>query len=88
MTQWTVCTDCGRGFLRDVEWKRRCVPCWKSAKAAEMPQRYAPQPPPLPIPPDMLRRLLQLCHPDKHGNSEAATVATQFLLRLRQESKQ
>lgn len=25
------------------------------------------------------RRLLQLCHPDKHSNSEAATLATQWL---------
>jgi hypothetical protein len=27
--------------------------------------------------------LIQLCHPDKHRNSEAATVATQWLLNQR-----
>jgi hypothetical protein len=31
----------------------------------------------------MLRRLIQLTHPDKHGGSEAATIATQFLLKLK-----
>lgn len=29
---------------------------------------------------EMLRRLIQLCHPDKHGGSVAATTATQWLL--------
>ena len=33
--------------------------------------------------PDMLRRLIQLCHPDKHGNSEAANTATRYLLELK-----
>ncbi len=36
-----------------------------------------------PIAPDMLRRLIQLCHPDKHAGSEAAATATRFLLELR-----
>lgn len=35
------------------------------------------------IPPAILRRLLWLCHPDRHGNSEAATVATAWLLAQR-----
>lgn len=35
------------------------------------------------IPPDILRRLLWLCHPDRHGNDEAATVATAWLLAQR-----
>ena len=30
-----------------------------------------------------LPRLIQLCHPDKHGNSAAATELTQWLLKLR-----
>ena len=30
-----------------------------------------------------LTSLLQLCHPDRHGNSESATRATQWLLELR-----
>ncbi len=42
--------------------------------------------PPLAMPAidkDMLRRLIQLCHPDKHGNSQAATEATTWLLKQR-----
>ena len=35
------------------------------------------------IPPDMLKRLIQLAHPDRHGGSVAATVATQWLLGQR-----
>jgi hypothetical protein len=32
----------------------------------------------------MLLRLLQLCHPDRHNGSEAATIATRWLLSLRE----
>jgi hypothetical protein len=31
----------------------------------------------------MLRRLIQLCHPDKHGGSAIATEATSWLLKQR-----
>jgi anti-sigma-K factor RskA len=37
------------------------------------------------IEPEMLARLIRLCHPDKHGNgSEASTTATQWLLAQRE----
>ena len=32
---------------------------------------------------EQLPRLLLVCHPDKHGNSQAATKATQWLLEVR-----
>ncbi len=35
------------------------------------------------IPPEMLRRLVRLCHPDRHGQSEAANQATAWLLAQR-----
>jgi hypothetical protein len=35
------------------------------------------------IPADMLKTLIMLCHPDKHGGKESATRATQYLLSLR-----
>ncbi len=38
---------------------------------------------PAPIPPEMLRRLIHLCHPDKHQSSEAANIATRYLLALK-----
>ncbi len=31
----------------------------------------------------MMRRLLQLCHPDKHHGSEAANIVTKWLLNIR-----
>jgi predicted amidophosphoribosyltransferase len=35
----------------------------------------------MPIPPnDMLRRLILLCHPDKHNGSQASVAATMWLL--------
>lgn len=35
------------------------------------------------IPPDVLKKLLHLAHPDKHGGSKIATEATQWLLSMR-----
>lgn len=38
------------------------------------------------IPSDQWRRLVQLCHPDRHDNSDVATEATRWLLENRPES--
>jgi hypothetical protein len=35
------------------------------------------------IPPDMLKRLIRLCHPDRHNNSELANEVTKWLLDQR-----
>lgn len=32
---------------------------------------------------ELLPALIQLCHPDRHGNSQAANRATQWLLKTR-----
>ncbi len=37
------------------------------------------------IPPEMFRKLLMLCHPDKHGGSETAAEVTRWLLEQRQK---
>lgn len=37
----------------------------------------------LAIPDDMLPRLIRLCHPDRHGNSESSNKATAWLLAQR-----
>ncbi len=42
---------------------------------------------PPPIPPEMLRRLVRLCHPDRHDGSEAANVATAWLLAQRDRAE-
>jgi hypothetical protein len=47
-----------------------------------------PQPAPIVhsgIPENMFRKLLMLCHPDKHNNSPLATEVTQWLLEQRKE---
>ena len=82
-------------FSRDPNerWKTLCLPCWKekfgkqSTKATQTPP---PPPPkviirevPAPIPSDMLSRLIRLAHPDRHDNSEAANIATAWLLSQR-----
>lgn len=33
--------------------------------------------------PEWIKRLIRLCHPDKHGNSKLATEMTQWLLSMR-----
>ncbi len=40
-----------------------------------------------PIPPELFRKMLMLCHPDKHGNSETAKEVTLWLLEERKKSK-
>lgn len=38
------------------------------------------------IPPDKLKVLIQLAHPDRHGNSQAANDATVWLLSQRKKA--
>lgn len=96
----STCPECGDRFEKDAPWKKTCMPCWKESKRAEhdellelreevaehrrllsqiLAERKAAA-----ISPDMLARLIRLCHPDKHGNSEAANTATQWLLAQRE----
>lgn len=35
------------------------------------------------IEPEMLKRIIMLCHPDRHDQSEASKKATQFLLDMK-----
>ena len=85
-----LCPSCQtRTFTQDAPWKLLCVTCYLELNPSK---RRTPEPVPVvasacPVPPDMLRRLIQLCHPDRHANSEAATTATRYLLALRKEAK-
>jgi hypothetical protein len=95
MQEVAYCTKCGGDFERDSNerWRKLCLPCYKQKKRAEETsyQQKAPPPPPQikivyrdrPIPKDILDRLIRLCHPDKHDNSEMATKITQWLLEQR-----
>lgn len=39
----------------------------------------------MPIPPEMFRKLLFLCHPDKHEGSEMSSEVTRWLLEERRK---
>ncbi len=78
-----VCPTCkARTFLQDAPWKLQCVTCYLARKGKTAPTARAVATAE-PIPADMLRRLVQLCHPDRHGNSEASNTATRYLLALK-----
>ena len=94
-----TCPNCGDRFHKDQPWKKTCLPCWKESKRAERDEllelreevaehrrllrEALAQKAAVRIPAEMLARLVRLCHPDKHGNSEAANTATQWLLAQR-----
>ena len=77
------CHDCGRQFVRDTDelWKVRCLACW--AKTKNIARRRAPDQIHRELA-ENLPRLIQLCHPDKHGASALATSMTQWLLNVRE----
>ena len=86
MRETTTCPDCSRAFLREPgeHWRLRCLDCWRRRKATTT--MITPKSMPV-IEPQMLRRLIQLAHPDRHGGSEAARIATYWLLEQRQRAK-
>jgi hypothetical protein len=91
-----TCTTCGDSFDQDEPWKKICTPCWQEKKRAEkaaasgidnelfclrvevaaLRQQIERQG----IEPAMLKKLIRLCHPDRHGNSQASNQATSWLL--------
>jgi hypothetical protein len=78
------CPTCGNEFYQSEVWKRTCLLCWKQRKGVEAGEARHPPARPL-IPGDVLRLLLQLVHPDRHGGSPASVKATQWLLEQRKE---
>ena len=77
------CNQCAKLFTQDQPWKMLCLPCYLKKKGATATPFEPSAPSAAPISPDMLRRLIQLCHPDKHGDSEASNTATRYLLALK-----
>ncbi len=90
------CPLCGSMFKQDSPWKKICLKCYlkKKKKEGTYQEREKPEPTkeyiyvnrPMyspPIDPVMLKRLIQLCHPDKHQGSEGSNIATRFLLELK-----
>ncbi len=82
MPRRAPCPSCGKTYLQDQPWKLVCVTCYLARKGKTAPTaRNVPAV--TPIEPGMLRRLIQLCHPDRHSNSEASNTATRYLLALK-----
>jgi hypothetical protein len=93
--QRKLCRQCGDIFFADETWKKICITCWKLSKGIKSKNYYEQDssfsnftftPPPQPIDADMLKRLIYLCHPDKHSNSQASTLATDWLLKQRSKT--
>lgn len=86
-----TCAKCGEPFYRDAAWKRVCFRCYRGNNSSGYQRRDPPprEPPPSEdggvIPPHVLRALIQLCHPDKHGGSDTANRVTQWLLQQRRK---
>ena len=80
-----TCPSCNDTYLMDAHWKKVCLKCYLKTKGKTYAPPHARQVAQggATIEPDMLRRLLQLCHPDRHAGSQAALLATQWLLQLR-----
>lgn len=93
-----TCQMCGGVFYPDQHWKTLCIPCFKKSKAmgnesaselVELRLENARLRFSLAdtstgaIPHDILKQLIRLAHPDRHGNSQAANEATAWLLTQR-----
>ncbi len=79
------CPSCREPYFRDLVWKATCLECYldkKGKRRASVRTVTVVEP----IEATMLKRLIQLCHPDRHGNSEASNTATRFLLQLRESA--
>lgn len=74
-----LCPTCkAHTFVQDKPWKLQCVTCYLARKGKTAPTADYSVTKPRPVEPGMLRRLIQLCHPDKHHGSEAANIATRY----------
>lgn len=78
-----TCPHCGGEFWKRAQFMRLCLACYLEQRGNAPTAPRAGRGNAGGIPPDMLGRLIRLCHPDKHGNSEAANVATAWLLEQR-----
>jgi hypothetical protein len=74
------CEECGVIFCTMHEWGTLCKACWKRSKSIVDHHEHGKE---KAVPDEMLKRLIILCHPDRHDGSEMSLKATQFLLSLR-----
>jgi hypothetical protein len=83
---FAVCPQCNAEFFKDAYWKRICLDCFKENKGHERQQRqptHRPESKPEQINSDVLKKLMYLCHPDKHNNSQVATDMFVWLSKMK-----
>ena len=96
------CSSCCRSIFDLPTYARLCKPCYVESKKREQIELQTEvetlraenarllarsvQVVPM-VEPSMLRRLLQLCHPDKHNGSTLAGEVTTWLLTLRRSAQ-
>ena len=87
---YAICPNCASPFNRDEPWKKVCIKCYIQAKRKEESGRRDPpprrEPPPRTsgVDKELLKRLIILCHPDKHNGSKMSVEVTQKLLQMKQ----
>ena len=80
------CVICYNQFFCDTaeDWKTQCLSCYlakkQKEKAGAKPETNFGKTNGVKIPADTLRKLIILCHPDKHKNSELSNSMTAWLL--------
>jgi hypothetical protein len=90
------CHHCGDWFRPKFSTAKLCFPCWRKREQAlaeydslqseisllkSMIERRETS-----IPPEVLNKLIRLCHPDRHGGSKLANETTVWLLEQRSKS--
>lgn len=87
---YITCQICHATFYADQEWKKICIKCWIEKKNKERNNtgyRSFEQPKQInygsSFDTDLIKKLIYLCHPDKHNNSEIACEVTKSLLNMR-----
>lgn len=94
-----ACTSCGT-YAGEEAWRKLCKRCYAKKKKAEESGkidyerlwkdaigRLNQQQQATNINEDLLKRLIMLCHPDKHGGSAVAEDVTKQLLSIRKSKK-
>jgi hypothetical protein len=91
---YVTCQICSKPFYADQEWKKICLQCWidKKYKERNNTEYRRHEPPkqnslPVSFEDDLIKKLIYLCHPDKHNNSEVANEVTKHLLNLRNKNR-
>jgi hypothetical protein len=88
MAQCKLCNS----FLQESapKWVKYCTPCFKKVKQQELHSIRTELGEARAIleglcENGMIKKLLFLCHPDKHDNSPMSNEVTRFILRLREQ---